>query len=555
MLVVLFYAIVAVFMGPAVHLKVDEDLFLSMAKSFHRGQGFMSEGALVNYDCVLYSMLISVCYYFYKPETILWSIRLVNVLVSASVVFPVYLIAKKLKLNDQNRWILVVFSVMMPDMIDVLYVMQENLLYPIAIWFFYFVFCDIGELSDRPSLRGVNRYLVLASIFGMLSYYTKTCALALVIAYVVMQVILLGISKKSLTRLSVIVAIDALMFGFLKFGVSAINGFRPAANHYASQITWIFPITWKTFLAAGIGVIVYLVFYFLCTGIIPVLIPACGIRELHEIDRKRVIFIYLSIILMILEIVGTIFLTEEHGHLIPHKFLYRYMFFFAIPLVVYMLRVWEMKKQNGSPENGYVVAPQGIIGSVITVAIGSLVYYFFMTGQTTTSIMDSHLNLLIENLGRVLGSLFIPCLVMAGVAVIGITCVITLKQNLPANLDRSKLFLKTAGVILTGFLLINVFQHPYYSNVICKGDDYRDEFIAIANKLSKDDFTVCVLTQERNYLSEVYGYLWQDYYWTNDADETIEAGAIVTKAGEYQNITGFSCIKSGNNMDLWMRNA
>ena len=54
-----------------VHIRTDEELYLSMARSFHAGQGFMQYGQSLNYSSVLYSVIISVAYYFYSPEYIL----------------------------------------------------------------------------------------------------------------------------------------------------------------------------------------------------------------------------------------------------------------------------------------------------------------------------------------------------------------------------------------------------------------------------------------------------------------------------------------------------
>ena len=56
---VILYLLAAVHMTVPVHLKVDEELYLAMAKSFHQKGSFQKGYEYINYSCVLYPMLIS----------------------------------------------------------------------------------------------------------------------------------------------------------------------------------------------------------------------------------------------------------------------------------------------------------------------------------------------------------------------------------------------------------------------------------------------------------------------------------------------------------------
>lgn len=64
-----------------VHLTVDEELYISMARSFHYQGHFSQGGTLLDYTCVLYSMLLSLAYYFAGPEDIMFFFRMIGTVV------------------------------------------------------------------------------------------------------------------------------------------------------------------------------------------------------------------------------------------------------------------------------------------------------------------------------------------------------------------------------------------------------------------------------------------------------------------------------------------
>ena len=99
---VIIYGIIISFFTSTVHIDVDEELYVALARSFHYNGRFEYENQILNYSCVLYSMLISLDYYFYSPETILFSMRIIGVIAMCSSVFPIYLLAKGV-LSDSKK--------------------------------------------------------------------------------------------------------------------------------------------------------------------------------------------------------------------------------------------------------------------------------------------------------------------------------------------------------------------------------------------------------------------------------------------------------------------
>lgn len=149
-IIFVYLASVIVYLGAAsrmtvpVHLYRDEDLYLALAKSFHQSGSFMQGYEYKNYNSVLYSMLISIGYYFYSPKSILFALRLINIIVMNSAVFPVFLFARKV-LPIEKAIMVSGFCMIIPDMIDSCYLMQEVLFFPILMWCFYFVYRDLEE--------------------------------------------------------------------------------------------------------------------------------------------------------------------------------------------------------------------------------------------------------------------------------------------------------------------------------------------------------------------------------------------------------------------------
>ena len=77
---VIFYTIWVSLFTSTVHIEVDEELYVTLAKSFHYLGRFEKNGQILDYSCVLYAMLLSLAYYCYTPESILFLLRFVGVL-------------------------------------------------------------------------------------------------------------------------------------------------------------------------------------------------------------------------------------------------------------------------------------------------------------------------------------------------------------------------------------------------------------------------------------------------------------------------------------------
>lgn len=151
--------------GP-VHVKVDEELYLGLARTFHY-QGFFGMGKQTySYSCVLYSMLISIAYFWYTPEKILLLMRMINVFTLCSAAFPIGLLAVNILETRKSALRATAFLMFFPYMFDCAYFMQEVLCYPLFMWTVYFLY-------SVKKMQSILRY-VIAAVFSVLCLYTKT---------------------------------------------------------------------------------------------------------------------------------------------------------------------------------------------------------------------------------------------------------------------------------------------------------------------------------------------------------------------------------------------
>ena len=167
---VVVYGIIVSFFTSTVHIDVDEELYVALARSFHYCRRFEYNGQIPNYNCVLYPMLISLAYYVYSPGRILFVMRMFGVTILCSSVFPIYLLAKQILKDRRKAVLLSSFLMIMPYMFDSAYLMQEVLNYPLFIWAVYF----INSFYDNENDAGKNKYLVYGAVLSVLCVFTKT---------------------------------------------------------------------------------------------------------------------------------------------------------------------------------------------------------------------------------------------------------------------------------------------------------------------------------------------------------------------------------------------
>ncbi len=297
---VIFYTIWVSLFTSTVHIEVDEELYVTLAKSFHYLGRFEKNGQILDYSCVLYSMLLSLAYYFYTPESILFLLRFVGVLCMCSSVFPIYFLAKAILMDEGMAVKIIAWFLLMPYMADCAYMMQEVLCYPLFCWLLFFMY----RLFEEDQ-RGY-KWCILAAIFFCQSLFHEDLYFfypnyVKPYSFFMMWMKVKGEKRKRITVTILIYdALYIVLFAGFYFMIFAINGFEKGVNHYSSQIRNLFPITSATVFWGMIGCLVYLCYLIFNTGIFTM----GSLAVIYKKERKPFyLWVIGSLLFMIVEIV------------------------------------------------------------------------------------------------------------------------------------------------------------------------------------------------------------------------------------------------------------
>jgi len=347
-------------------LGVDEELYISMARTFFQDGVFAKGYEVLNYNCVIYSVLISIVYFFYSAKNVLFLMRTIGLILMVSGIFPIYLLSKEV-LNSKIKALgIALLWLILPEMGLSSYVIQEVLLYPVFLWTTYLVYLKFtGERSKIADLGIILLFVIM--------FFIKSFTISFAIAYFLALFICTGKKNIKRTILQGIIFLGIVAIGY--FCIYVINDFQTGTNHYSGQMARIFPITINTFINFAHGIWYYAIFFLFCTGILPIIIPILNLNKYEEKDRKFIIFLIISVIMTIIETALIVFIPEESNKLYPHKFCYRYLSQMIIPFIIMFLKLRTKEVKI----NKSVVA-------IYIIEFSYLTWYYIGQGAITTAI-------------------------------------------------------------------------------------------------------------------------------------------------------------------------
>lgn len=500
---IIVYGVIASLFTSTVHVKVDEELYVALAKSFHYKGRFEVDGSVVNYNCVLYSMLISLAYYFYSSERILFLMRMIGIISMCSALFPIYFLSKRVFEDSKKAVVFSGMTLILPYMFDGMYLMQEVLSYPLFLWTIYFLYTAYDESNSTKGYK----WLVLSAVFSVLCFFTKTYLFF--IPVVVNCCYFLSMSagdtkerSRLLRRLLMYDIVYLLCTALSYLLIRSINGGVEGSNHYATQFSALFPISAWTFISGVIGCVVYFSMLFLNMGILPLSVLIFGRNKLTGTNKWLRNFCLIACIVLVLEIVFLIVLTEEGVPTIPHKFLFRYFQVLFVP--VFMI-FWKDIEEETFLKNRMMWLLSGVCSAVC------LCYFVSMQGSTRQAIMDGYLYLTVENAAKYVVPYVDVILVVLACAAAAFCIGLSCKGR--TGVVEKVLRLGMIGVIL--FWLLNCVQLPVYTNLVADGRTIQSDSIKIAHYLNEEGGNLYYLTvseeDETGYPRNFYGYVRQTY--------------------------------------------
>lgn len=487
-----------------VHIRTDEELYLSMARSFHAGQGFMQYGQSLNYSSVLYSVIISAAYYFYSPEHILLIIRCINVLIMFSAVFPAYMLCKAVTGDDKISVLAASVCALMPELAMSGYIMQETLYYPMLLWAFYFMYLDMA--GERVSYR-----TVMTSVLYILVFWTKTVGFIFPIIYAGWT-LLAAVKRKTpkpLLKAAVIAITCLIMLVLGHFFVYAVN-MGGGTNHYSSQAANLFPITIITARCLIVGVIVYLACTLISMGVAPIAVPVKLRHNMDEHDRDYLYVMMLFLIVTIAEIILLVVYTENRDFIVPKKFLYRYMFPMFVPFMILMLKALKL---SGKELQSVKIRKDIIVFTAMTLIISAfvmLIYYCIIGNNGMSGLVDGMLFTVITNVNnhvwRYSGAFFALALLIGGIIMrVG-------SGRLSGKICSAERIIPLYLVVFVIIDIVSFVWFPYYNNVYCNGRTIEPQMIQIAGEINKGTHDKLIHVCRASYLQDsIWAYINEDY--------------------------------------------
>lgn len=498
-----------------VHLNVDEELYISMARSFHYDGMFSQNGQILNYSCVLYSMLLSLAYFFYHPEHIMFALRMIGIMVMLSSIFPIYLLSKEISGRGQQAIKVTAFACVLPSMMHTAYCLQEVLCYPLSLWLLYAVYIEIRN----NKIDNISWEMWPITIMGVLCYFTKTYMIFFPVIYCIFIVINSFREKRFAWKKPVIfLGTYFILYLLFKQMILYINNGVVGTNHYDRQFSWLFPITGDTIISAVSCIVFYTIALAFYVGVLPLVLPLINYKKYDENDRKFLLFIFGALAILIVEVVISIVLTEEGNVLVPRKFLWRYFQIFEVPLILLFLKKYKDFKIPAW------------IWKVYVMVFGYLtVYYVYIGTEQKTSISDAPVFLLMENINRYIIPYFNVLACMCGALAVILAYVLQ-RRNKIRSITGSFIQLTALGIII--LFLINLFQLPFYTNVTANGSAIQADAIRIVDYWQEHYDTYekvyFVKTEHDRYEGNVYAYFPIGIYKISENElDTIQDNSLI----------------------------
>ncbi len=323
----------------------DELLHWNLSKSvyYHLGNNFRND--ILNYKEILYSMAISFSHYFGNTEMQYYVAVGINSVLMSSVILPIYLMSCKFLNNKHQAGIVAFLGVMIPEMVYTSKILQENLYYPMAIWFFYIFIVVI--LKNQYKLRNI----ILLACYVFLLSLCKQMALnvfAGVVLYYLSQFIFFDKENRKRCMIGLIWFIAVFMGLKFAYGLifNLVNGLSTVSSSEVT-ISVILGNLLDPYLLSRLiyPALSYIMMSTLLFGFFTIILPLSLSKELTKNERNLFLIIGTILISTIAVICLRIVPSENRDEVIM-RFHFRYLFFLLTPLLILFFSLYD-KILNG----------------------------------------------------------------------------------------------------------------------------------------------------------------------------------------------------------------
>ena len=298
-------------------------------------------GVRLNYTEILYSLIISPAFLLTDNTEISHTIIMwFNAALMSSAVYPIYFTARTFLNKQSHIWFIVAYGLLIGEMNYTMQTMQENLNYPLMMWFFLAIVHVFVEGKGKPNyIVGIG---ALAFALSICKQMNLGCVIAVILYLLVQILVQPRLWRRTLKQ--------AILFGASFLGFKAI--YMLIMKQFLTGPSMVGSLTETILNALDINVakqliypvLVYLVYTVLATGIIPIPVLTASMRKMNGKHKQFLIFLFCYLITYIGVICIIITQNENLGDL-SIRFHSRYFFYAFIPIQILFLCFYE-KYQN-----------------------------------------------------------------------------------------------------------------------------------------------------------------------------------------------------------------
>jgi hypothetical protein len=321
----------------------DELLHWNLSKSvyYHLGSNFRND--ILSYKEILYSIVLSVSHAFGNGQTQYHVAVAMNSVLMSSVVFPVYFMSNRFLNSRYRSFLIAVISILVPEMYYTTKILQENLYYPLVIWFFYIFIMLI--LKNPYKLRNVifmSSYIFLVSLCKQMALNIFTG----VVLYYILQFLFFDKENRKKCLISLLFLIT--VFLGLKFSYDILFNLVNHISKESSAESTIIAILQNIFDTYLLSRLIYpLLSYLLLTtlyfGYFTVALPL-SMSSVLEKKERNLLLATCTILLSTIMVICLRIIPAENLDQVMARFHFRYIFYLVVPLLIVLFSIYDKVK-------------------------------------------------------------------------------------------------------------------------------------------------------------------------------------------------------------------
>ena len=317
--------------GPTI--KIDESLYINIAKSLAAGEGIAYRSQPVPYMYIFYPLLLVPLYLFPLPFDLYRVIQLYNTVLISTSIFPVYLFSKEFTGSYRKAILASAFTLLMPDMQMAGFLMSECVVWPLSLWLVYFA-CRLF-LSEKKCFFNA----IAVGLFSALLFWTKPGTITMGFLLLLSALFLGETSQFQKRRSAAFVGLlvcFGMIFFFYYLYVFVFDYELSLLGLYTKQITaisvkWYAAVTEFSFLQL-------LLFAIACCGTF-FLLPIVYFREFEETKKFFLSSFFLGLLVTAVGTAAFVDMFMWNGSFTNPRLHLRYMAMYIPVMLVFSLGI------------------------------------------------------------------------------------------------------------------------------------------------------------------------------------------------------------------------